>query len=229
MKNTKSFDVVSLGEILIDFTFQGYNEDGQKLFAQNAGGAPANVLVAVQRLGGKTAFIGKVGNDMHGKFLLDVLNAENINTDSTIVDDRYFTTLAFVSINKNGERSFSFARKPGADTKLSKSEIKTEILNSAQIFHVGSLSLTNEPSREATFFAVKKAKASEPRNWRVMVLPIERTVSFTVNVAFSVSSSPSAMKKKKRGRRRGVVRSSKVFISSITIPSGIESLYPIAS
>jgi len=77
--------------------------------------------------------------------------------------------------------------------------------------------------------AVKKAKASEPRNWRVMVLPIERTVSFTVNVAFSVSSSPSAMKKKKRGRRRGVVRSSKVFISSITIPSGIESLYPIAS
>lgn len=158
MKNTKSFDVVSLGEILIDFTFHGYNEDGQKLFAQNAGGAPANVLVAVQRLGGKTAFIGKVGNDMHGKFLLDILNAENINTDGTIVDDRYFTTLAFVSINENGERSFSFARKPGADTKLSKSEIKTEILNNAKIFHVGSLSLTNEPSREATFFAVKNAK-----------------------------------------------------------------------
>lgn len=158
MLRNKKFDVISLGEILIDFMFQGYNQGGQKLFAQNAGGAPANVLVAIQRLGGKTAFIGKVGNDMHGQFLKQVLENEKIAVNNLIIDDKYFTTLAFVSLSESGERSFSFARKPGADTKLSQSEIDTDLLKQAKIFHVGSLSLTDEPARSATFFAINSAK-----------------------------------------------------------------------
>ena len=158
MNFQKTFDVVAFGEILIDFTFQGYNQDGQRLFAQNAGGAPANVLVAIERLGGKTAFIGKVGNDMHGVFLKETLENNHVNIDGLVFDEKYFTTLAFVSLAKNGERSFSFARKPGADTKISKEEINTNLLKKTKIFHVGSLSLTNEPSRSATFYAVKTAK-----------------------------------------------------------------------
>lgn len=158
MKTDKEFDVIALGEILIDFTFQGYNDDGQRLFAQNAGGAPANVLVAIQRLGGKTAFLGKIGNDMHGKFLREILETEKINTDGIITDNDCFTTLAFVSIDENGERSFSFARKPGADTKITKTEINTDLLKRTKIFHIGSLSMTDEPARSATNYAVKTAK-----------------------------------------------------------------------
>lgn len=158
MNQEKKFDVVAIGEILIDFTFQDYNEGGQKLFAQNAGGAPANVLVAIQRLGGKTAFIGKVGNDMHGHFLKKTLEAEKVVTDGLVIDSKYFTTLAFISLSESGERSFSFARKPGADTKLSQSEINTNLLKQTKIFHAGSLSLTNEPARSATFFAINSAK-----------------------------------------------------------------------
>lgn len=152
------YDITALGEILIDFTMQGVNEDGQALFAQNPGGAPANVLVVAGKLGDQTAFIGKVGNDMHGLFLKEVLKAQQINTDSLVVDDDYFTTLAFVSHTPDGERTFSFARKPGADTQLKKEEVHREILEHTHIFHVGSLSLTAEPSRETTFYAVECAK-----------------------------------------------------------------------
>lgn len=152
------YDITALGEILIDFTWQGVNEDGQALFAQNPGGAPANVLVAARRLGDKTAFVGKVGNDMHGLFLKDVLEKQEIATDNVIVDDDYFTTLAFVSHTPDGERTFSFARKPGADTQLTKEELKTEIVEHTHIFHIGSLSLTAEPARSTTFYAVESAK-----------------------------------------------------------------------
>lgn len=158
MVSEKIFDVVAMGEILIDFTFQGYNSDGRRLFAQNAGGAPANVLVSIQKLGGKTAFLGKIGDDMHGSFLKETLDSEKINTEGLIIDGKYFTTLAFVSLSNSGERSFSFARKPGADTKISKSEINTDLLKQTKVFHVGSLSLTDEPARTATFFAVNFAK-----------------------------------------------------------------------
>jgi len=154
----KVFDVVAMGEILIDFTFQGYNSDGQRLFAQNAGGAPANVLVSINKLGGKTAFLGKIGNDMHGLFLKETLENAKINTDGLVTDDKYFTTLAFVNLSNSGERSFSFARKPGADTKISPAEINTDLLKQTKIFHIGSLSLTNEPARTATFFATDFAK-----------------------------------------------------------------------
>lgn len=154
----KQFDVVALGEILIDMTYAGKSEAGQTLFEQNPGGAPANVLTAVQRLGGKTAFIGKVGKDMHGAFLCDVLKREGICTSGLLVDDTVFTTLAFVNIDDSGDRSFSFARKPGADTCLRTDEINTDMIRNTKIFHVGSLSLTDEPAKSATIFALETAK-----------------------------------------------------------------------
>lgn len=151
------FDVIALGELLVDFTPYGTSRDGRALFEQNPGGAPANVLAALSRLGQKTAFIGKVGEDMHGHLLKDTLEECGINTSGLILDPDYFTTLAFVAL-ENGERSFSFARKPGADTMLHREEVPDELLKQTRIFHCGSLSLTDEPSRSATLYAVEQAK-----------------------------------------------------------------------
>ena len=153
------YDIAAFGEILIDFTAQGTGEDGQQLFAQNPGGAPANVAVAASRLGAHTAFLGKAGKDMHGEFLRSVLEREKVETKGMLLDEKYFTTLAFVSISDTGERNFSFARKPGADTQMEKEEMDVDILDHTGIFHVGSLSLTNEPSRGTTLYAVKRARA----------------------------------------------------------------------
>ena len=152
------YDITTFGEILIDFTSQGKNEDGQMLYARNPGGAPANVAVAAGRLGAHTAFIGKAGNDMQGKFLRSVLEKENVDIKGMLMDDKYFTTLAFVEVSESGERTFAFARKPGADTKIQKEELDIDILDQTYIFHVGSLSLTEQPARDTTFYAVKRAK-----------------------------------------------------------------------
>lgn len=152
------YDIATFGEILIDFTWQGVNEEGQTLFAQNPGGAPANVAVAAAKLGAHTAFIGKAGKDMHGEFLKSVLENEKVEADGMILDENYFTTLAFVSVAENGERSFSFARKPGADTKIEKEEINVDILDQTKVFHIGSLSLTEQPARDTTFYAIRRAK-----------------------------------------------------------------------
>ena len=152
------FDVTALGEILIDFTPCGKSEAGQRLFEQNPGGAPANVLACLNKCGKKTAFIGKVGNDIHGQFLVDVLKNSGICTDGVVVDDSVFTTLAFVALSDSGERSFSFARKPGADTCLTQGELKEEVIKGSKIFHIGSLSLTAEPARGTTFKALEIAK-----------------------------------------------------------------------
>ena len=152
-------DIISLGEILIDFTSQGKNEEEQRLFAQNAGGAPANVAVAVSRLGGKAAFIGKAGNDMHGRFLKSVLESNQVDCSALILDENYFTTLAFVDLKEDGEREFSFARKHGADKMLAKADIPCDMLKNGKIFHFGSVSLTDEPSRSATLYAAEKARA----------------------------------------------------------------------
>ena len=138
----KNWDVVALGELLIDFTPAGLSPAGMKLFEQNPGGAPANMLTAVARSGLKTAFIGKIGADMHGDFLRSTLEGIPIDT----------------SLSITGDRGFSFARKPGADTRLSIDEINKDMLTDTKIFHVGSLSLTDEPARTATFEAVKIAK-----------------------------------------------------------------------
>lgn len=154
------YDITTFGEILIDFTSQGLNEDGQMIFARNPGGAPANVAVAAGKLGARTAFMGKAGKDMHGEFLRSVLNKEQVNTQGLILDEKYFTTLAFVNINEAGERTFSFARKPGADTRIEKEELSVDVLDYTNIFHVGSLSLTDQPARDTTFYAVKRAKSN---------------------------------------------------------------------
>ena len=152
------FDITTFGEILIDFTWQGVNEEGQTIVAQNPGGAPANVAVAVARLGSRVAFIGKAGKDMHGAFLKSVLEKENVETEGMLLDENFFTTLAFVNVDEKGERTFSFARKPGADTRIEKEEIDVDVLDRSHIFHVGSLSLTEQPARDTTNYAIQRAK-----------------------------------------------------------------------
>ena len=154
----KMYDVVALGEILIDFTPCGKSEAGQRLFEQNPGGAPANVLTALSKFHRKTAFIGKVGKDMQGSFLKDVLIENEISVEGLIEDENVFTTLAFVGLSNNGERSFSFARKPGADTCLTIAEVRADLIKNSKIFHIGSLSLTAEPAKSATFKALEIAK-----------------------------------------------------------------------
>lgn len=174
------YDITTFGEILIDFTWQGINESGQTIFAQNPGGAPANVAVAAARLGAHTAFLGKAGEDMHGQFLKSVLENEDVDVDGLVLDKHYFTTLAFVNVDGAGERTFSFARKPGADTQIQKEEIDVDILDNTEIFHVGSLSLTSEPARGTTFYAVKRAKGkgsiiSYDPNYRASLWESEET------------------------------------------------------
>ena len=123
---TKERDITALGEILIDYTPLPDSDAGMAVFEQNPGGAPANVLACAARLGRSTAFIGKVGDDMQGRFLRSALEKMGIDTRGLQVDERYFTTLAFVRLTKQGERSFSFARKPGADTQLASQELDRE-------------------------------------------------------------------------------------------------------
>ena len=152
-------DVTTMGELLIDFTSCGKTADGNRLFAQNAGGAPANVAVAVSRLSGKSAFIGKVGDDMHGRFLKETLEENNVNCDGLILDGEHFTTLAFVDVGADGEREFSFARKHGADKMLSEDELPLGLIKNSRIFHFGSVSLTDEPVKSATLCAAEYAKS----------------------------------------------------------------------
>lgn len=152
------YDITTFGEILIDFTSQDINEDGQMLYARNPGGAPANVAVAASRLGAHTAFIGKAGKDMHGKFLKSVLEKENVDTKGMLLDENYFTTLAFVEVSETGERTFSFARKPGSGYEDPEGRSGCGCAGSYPYFHVGSLSLTDQPARDTTFYAVKRAK-----------------------------------------------------------------------
>ena len=152
------YDITALGELLIDFTDSGVSPSGMRLFERNPGGAPANVLAAAVRFGRRAAFLGKVGNDMHGQFLRQTLRDAGIDVRGLVSADDVFTTLAFVTLDGGGERTFSFARKPGADTCLTADELDTEILQNTRVLHVGSLSLTDEPARSATFAAVELAK-----------------------------------------------------------------------
>lgn len=154
----KKYDVVALGEILIDFTPCGKSEAGQRVFEQNPGGAPANVLTVLSKFGRKTAFIGKVGKDMHGAFLKEVLVENGIDTEGLVEGEDAFTTLAFVALSDTGERSFSFARKPGADTCLTQAEMRADLIKDSRIFHIGSLSLTAEPVKSTTLKALEIAK-----------------------------------------------------------------------
>lgn len=153
------FDVVALGELLIDFTQAGFSNAGSRHFEQNPGGAPANVLAVVSKFGGKCAFIGKVGADMFGDFLRETLLSLSIDCSNLISDDKYNTTLAFVSLDEKGDRSFSFYRNHGADTRLLPEEVNLELIKECRIFHFGTLSMTHEPARSATMKALEYAKA----------------------------------------------------------------------
>ena len=151
-------DVVALGELLIDFAAKSKDPDGYPTMAANPGGAPGNFLAALNVYGKKTAFLGKVGDDAFGHLLLGTLQRAGIETKGVVIDPDYFTTLAFVTFDRAGDRSFSFARKPGADTQLRWEEIDKGLMDEARVFHFGTLSLTDEPVRTATQKAVTYAK-----------------------------------------------------------------------
>jgi fructokinase len=154
----KNYDVTALGELLIDFTQNGMSGQGNPLFEANPGGAPCNVLAMLTKLGHKTAFIGKVGNDSFGKQLKETINEVGINSDNLFMDDEVHTTLALVHTFADGDRDFSFYRNPGADMMLNESEIPEGLLKDTKIFHFGTLSMTHEGVRNATKKAVKIAK-----------------------------------------------------------------------
>ena len=154
----KQYDVVALGELLIDFTQNGTSAQGNSLFEACPGGAPCNVLAMLRKLGKSCAFVGKVGNDMFGKLLKDVITEAGINADALVMDDKIPTTLAFVQTFANGDRDFSFYRKPGADMMLTADELPLDTIANARIFHFGTLSMTHEGVRKATEKAVAAAK-----------------------------------------------------------------------
>lgn len=156
----KKYDVTALGELLIDFTETGTSEQGNPLLEANPGGAPCNVLAMLNKLGKKTAFIGKVGNDAFGKMLAKTVSESGTDISGLIYDREVPTTLAFVHTLEGGEREFGFYRSPGADMMLSRSEVKEELLTNTRIFHFGSLSLTHPGPRDATQYAVETAKNS---------------------------------------------------------------------
>ena len=152
------FDVTALGELLIDFTENGTSSQGNPLMEANPGGAPCNVLAMLERLGKKTAFIGKVGKDMFGNQLKAAVEEVGIDTRNLIMDENVHTTLAFVHTYPDGDRDFSFYRDPGADMMLTKDEVQKELIENSRIFHFGTLSSTHEGVREATRHAIELAK-----------------------------------------------------------------------
>jgi fructokinase len=155
------YDVVALGELLIDFTSGGLSDRGNMLFEANPGGAPGNVLAMLNKLDRTTAFIGKVGDDFLGRSIVGALEQLGIGTQAVSYHKSVNTTLAFVNNKADGDREFAFIRNPGADTQLSVADVPIDVIQNARIFHFGSLSLTNEPSRTATQNAVSIAKKSD--------------------------------------------------------------------
>ena len=151
-------DVVALGELLIDFATVSTDAEGYPTMAAHPGGAPANFLAALTKFGANTALLGKVGTDTFGKLLIGTLKNAGIETRGLIETDDVFTTLAFVTFDEHGDRAFAFSRKPGADTCLSFEELDLSLIDEARVFHFGTLSLTDEPARSATYRAVAYAK-----------------------------------------------------------------------
>ena len=154
----KKFDVTALGELLIDFTENGISSQGNPMLEANPGGAPCNVLAMLQKLGKKTSFIGKVGNDQFGRMLKDTIENVGIDTGNLIMDEEVHTTLAFVHTFEDGDRDFSFYRNPGADMMLTAEDVQKERIEASKIFHFGTLSSTHEGCKEATRYAIRCAK-----------------------------------------------------------------------
>lgn len=156
----KKYDVTALGELLIDFTENGTSGQGNPIYEANPGGAPCNVLAMLAKLERKTAFIGKVGQDIFGNRLKEIVAAAGIDVSNLVTDKDVRTTLAFVETFPDGDRDFSFYRNPGADMMLREDEVNEDILRDTKIFHFGTLSLTHEEVRRATKKAVETAKAA---------------------------------------------------------------------
>ncbi len=176
------YDVIALGELLIDFATQDTDSSGYPLMKANPGGAPANYLAALTKYGAKTALLGKVGKDTFGGLLVNTLDQAGIGTEGLVQDDSVFTTLAFVTFDAHGDRSFSFARKPGADTQLKWEEIDTAMLEQSKVFHFGTLSLTDEPVRSTTQKAIAAAKE------------LGKLISFDPNLRLPLWNTPEAAK-----------------------------------
>ena len=154
----KNFDVIALGELLIDFTMNGQSEQGNNMFEACPGGAPCNVLALLNKMGKKTAFLGKVGQDQFGTLLKDTITEVGIDSTRLVMDPEVNTTLAFVHTFPDGDREFSFYRNPGADMMLSESDVDPEFIGQAKIFHFGTLSMTHDGVRAATKKAVQAAR-----------------------------------------------------------------------
>lgn len=154
----KKYDVTALGELLIDFTENGVSGQGNPLFEANPGGAPCNVLAMLKKLGHKTAFIGKVGDDFFGKQLKEAIEEVGIDSTGLCMDKEIHTTLAMVHTYPDGDRDFSFYRNPGADMMLKESEVKEELIKESKLFHFGTLSMTHEDVRKATKKAIQIAE-----------------------------------------------------------------------
>lgn len=154
----KKFDVIALGELLIDFPMYGQSDQGNNLFEACPGGAPCNVLALLNKMGKKTAFIGKVGQDQFGTLLKETITEAGIDASGLVIDPEVNTTLAFVHTFPDGDREFSFYRNPGADMMLRPEEVNTELIAQTKIFHFGTLSMTHDTVREATKKALAAAK-----------------------------------------------------------------------
>lgn len=154
----KKYDVIALGELLIDFTMNGQSEQENNMFEACPGGAPCNVLALLNKMGKKTAFIGKVGKDQFGTLLRETITEAGIDASNLVVDENVNTTLAFVHTFPDGDREFSFYRNPGADMMLTADEVNPEVVKDTKIFHFGTLSMTHDGVREATKKAVETAK-----------------------------------------------------------------------
>ena len=151
--------IVALGEMLIDFAPVAADAAGYPTLKAQPGGAPCNFLAALQKYGCSTAMIGKVGDDRFGRLLIQTAADCGIATEGIVMDASVFTTMAFVTLDTAGNREFSFARKPGADTCLTEHEVDYSLIDACRVFHFGTLSLTDEPARTATQRAVAYAKA----------------------------------------------------------------------
>ena len=154
----RKYDITALGEILIDFVPDGVDSAGDMRFIRKAGGAPLNMLATAAKAGLKTAFIGKVGNDLPGEFLIKTVKDCGIDCDYLKKDNEHNTTLAFVELNDKGDRKFSFYRTYGADRFIYETDVDKKLIADSKVFHFGSLSLTDEPSYFSTEIAVKTAK-----------------------------------------------------------------------
>ena len=152
------YDVTALGELLIDLTQKGINEHGNPVLEANPGGAPCNVLACLSKLGHRTAFIGKVGRDSFGEQLLTAIEENGIDSQGLCWDEYIHTTLAVIHTQQDGDREFSFYRNPGADMMLTTNEVPEVLIQNSCILHYGSVSMTDEPSRSATYKAIEIAE-----------------------------------------------------------------------